>query len=139
MLEGMHHISISVDDLEEARDFYAGLLELAEIDRPDLPNPGYWFQAGACQLHLTGRRDRASETSIPGTGAGETHFAFAASDLEPVKRRLETASTPGWDCGNCSSETHRTTSWRCSARWKSHDGNRKKLIRCRNPIIIRPA
>ena len=91
MLEGMHHISISVDDLEEARDFYAGLLELAEIDRPDLPNPGYWFQAGAYQLHLTGRRDRASETSIPGTGAGETHFAFAASDLEPVKRRLEIA------------------------------------------------
>ena len=121
MLEGMHHISISVDDLEEARDFYAGLLELAEIDRPDLPNPGYWFQAGACQLHLTGRRDRASETSIPGTGAGETsipgtgasetsipgtgasetsipgtgagetHFAFAASDLEPVKQRLEIA------------------------------------------------
>ncbi|MYA97039.1 MAG: hypothetical protein F4X91_11600 [Nitrospinae bacterium] len=91
MLEGMHHISISVDDLEEARDFYAGLLELAEIDRPDLPNPGYWFQAGACQLHLTGRQDRASETSVPGTGAGETHFAFAASDLEPVKKRLEIA------------------------------------------------
>ncbi len=91
MLEGMHHISISVDDLEEARDFYAGLLELAEIDRPALPNPGFWLQAGACQLHLTGREDRPGEAAVPGTGAGETHFAFAASDLEPVKRRLETA------------------------------------------------
>ncbi len=91
MLEGMHHISIAVDDLEEARDFYAGLLELAEIDRPDLPNPGYWFQAGACQLHLTGRPPREGEERIPGTGAGETHFAFAASELEPVKRRLEVA------------------------------------------------
>ena len=40
MFEGIHHISIAVDDLEEARDFYAGLLELAEIDRPPLPNPG---------------------------------------------------------------------------------------------------
>ncbi len=91
MLEGMHHISIAVDDLEEARDFYAGLLELAEIDRPDLPNPGCWFQAGACQLHLTGRGDKAGEAPIPGTGAGETHFAFAAAALDPIKRRLETA------------------------------------------------
>ncbi len=91
MLEGLHHISVAVHDLEEARDFYAGLLELAEIDRPMLPNPGYWFQAGACQLHLTGRESGAGGTAIPGTGAGETHFAFAAPDLEPVKRRLETA------------------------------------------------
>ncbi|MDA1000024.1 MAG: VOC family protein, partial [bacterium] len=91
MLEGMHHISVAVDDLEEARDFYAGLLELAEIERPPLPNPGYWFQAGACQLHLTERPPEARGGVVPGTGAGETHFAFAAKDVEPVKRRLETA------------------------------------------------
>jgi len=91
MLEGIHHISIAVDDLEEARDFYAGLLELAEVDRPSLPNPGYWFQAGACQLHLTGRPAGAREAALSGTGAGETHFAFAASRLDGVKARLETA------------------------------------------------
>lgn len=91
MLDGMHHISVAVDDLEAARDFYAGLLELAEIDRPPLPNPGYWFQAGACQLHLTERPPGEREKHIPGTGAGETHYAFAAQDLEPVKKRLETA------------------------------------------------
>ncbi|MFP6871801.1 MAG: VOC family protein [Nitrospinota bacterium] len=91
MFEGIHHISIAVDDLEEARDFYAGLLELAEIDRPPLPNPGYWFQVGVCQLHLTGKSKAENGHRIPGTGAGETHFALMGGDLEAVKRRIESA------------------------------------------------
>ena len=80
MLEGMHHISISVDNLEEARDFYAALLELAEIDRPNLPNPGYWFQAGACQLHLTGR----------GTGRAKRPFRAPerAKRISPSRRLI---------------------------------------------------
>ena len=94
MLEGLHHISIAVDELEEGRDFYAGLLELAEIDRPPLPEPGYWFQAGACQLRLTARSAGPKGAGAPGAGAGEAHFAFAAPDLSAVKRRLETAYVP---------------------------------------------
>ena len=89
MLTGMHHISIAVDDLERAREFYAGVLGLSEIPRPGLPNPGRWFQAGACQLHLTVRPEEERGCHIPGTGAGETHFAFAAEDLDRVKGRLE--------------------------------------------------
>jgi catechol 2,3-dioxygenase-like lactoylglutathione lyase family enzyme len=91
MFEGIHHISIAMDDLEEGRDFYAGLLELVEIDRPPLPNPGYWFQVGTVQLHLTEKSSSNGTGEIPGTGAGETHFAFMGGDLEDVKRRLETA------------------------------------------------
>jgi len=88
VLKGMHHISIAVDDLERAREFYAGLLGLAEIPRPGLPNPGKWFQAGACQLHLTVRPEEERGRPLPGTGAGETHFAFAAEDLDRAKRHL---------------------------------------------------
>ena len=89
MLGGMHHISIAVDDLEKAREFYGGVLGLREISRPSLPNPGRWFQAGACQLHLTVRPEEERGRRIPGTGAGETHFAFGADDLDGVKRHLE--------------------------------------------------
>ena len=91
MFEGIHHISIAVDDLEESRDFYAGLLELAEIDRPPLPNPGCWYQVGATQLHLTVKSSQENGKEIPGTGAGETHFALRGTDLEAVKRRVESA------------------------------------------------
>jgi glyoxylase I family protein len=89
MFDGIHHISIAVDDLEESRDFYAGMLELVEIDRPALPNPGHWFQVGAVQLHLTEKSDPGNGHDIMGTGAGETHFAFSGGDLESVKSRLD--------------------------------------------------
>ena len=94
MFDGIHHISIAVYDLEEARDFYAGLLELVEIERPDLPNPGHWFQVGAVQLHLTGKSDSGNGHGIAGTGAGETHFAFRGNDLESVKRRVASSGIP---------------------------------------------
>lgn len=91
MFDGIHHISIAVDDLEEARDFYAGLLELVETDRPPLPNPGYWFQVGETQLHLTLKPSEDIGEEIPGTGTGETHFALRGYDLDSVKRRVESA------------------------------------------------
>jgi catechol 2,3-dioxygenase-like lactoylglutathione lyase family enzyme len=89
ILGGLHHISIAVDDLERARAFYGGVLGLAEIPRPALPNPGWWFQAGGCQLHLTVRPEEERGRRIPATGAGETHFAFASDDLDQVKKHLE--------------------------------------------------
>lgn len=89
MLKGMHHISIAVDDLGKAQAFYGGVLGLPEISWPALPNPGKWFQAGACQLHLTARPEEERSRRLPGTGAGETHFAFAADDLDRVKQHLE--------------------------------------------------
>ena len=94
MFDGIHHISIAVDDLEEARDFYAGLLELAETDRPPLPNPGYWFQVGETQLHLTEKSGGENGKEIPGTGAGETHFALRGYDLDSARRRVESAGIP---------------------------------------------
>ncbi|MBI4251483.1 MAG: VOC family protein, partial [Candidatus Tectomicrobia bacterium] len=56
MLRGMHHVSIAVDDLEKARAFYGGVLGLAEIPRPVLPNPGRWFQAGGVPAPPDGPR-----------------------------------------------------------------------------------
>lgn len=94
MLRGMHHISIAVDDLEKARAFYGGVLGLAEVPRPALPNPGRWFQAGGCPLHLTVRAEEERGRRIPGTGAGETHFAFASDDLDRMKRHLEDQGVP---------------------------------------------
>ena len=76
MFESIHHISIAVGNLEEARDFYTGLLELVEIVRPPLPNPGYWYQVGSCQLHITIKLKSENGNHIPVTDTGETHFAF---------------------------------------------------------------
>jgi len=68
-----HHLSIAVDDLERARQFYTDVLEMQELDRPEgFGHPGIWYQIGdgQPQLHIlvrpeaTLRRDKWSTLPI---------------------------------------------------------------------------
>lgn len=48
-----HHTSFPVRDLERSRGFYADVLGLVEIERPDIFGlNGAWFDAGGYQVHL---------------------------------------------------------------------------------------
>ena len=70
----MHHVSINVDDVDGALDFYVGVLGLrARPDRPDFGFGGAWLDAGGQQVHLI-------EGQVP-KGNGE-HFAVLVADLE---------------------------------------------------------
>jgi glyoxylase I family protein len=52
-IEAIHHVSLTVTDLERSRRFYREILSLPEIARPPFNFPGAWFQLGATQqLHL---------------------------------------------------------------------------------------
>jgi glyoxylase I family protein len=52
-IESIHHVTLTVGDLERSKDFYRDVLALQEIARPNFPFPGAWFQAGTHQqLHL---------------------------------------------------------------------------------------
>ena len=52
-IEALHHVSLSVTDLERSRRFYREVLGLEEIARPPFDFPGAWFSLGASQqLHL---------------------------------------------------------------------------------------
>ena len=50
--QGIHHVSINVKDVDAAVAFYAGVLNLKILDRPDLGFPGAWIQAGEQELSL---------------------------------------------------------------------------------------
>ena len=55
-----HHISIAVDDLERARQFYTEVMEMQELDRPDgFGHPGIWYQIGdgQPQVHILVRSE----------------------------------------------------------------------------------
>ena len=70
----MHHVSINVDDVDGALDFYVGVLGLrARSDRPDFGFGGAWLDAGGQQVHLI-------EGQVP-KGNGE-HFAILVADLD---------------------------------------------------------
>jgi catechol 2,3-dioxygenase-like lactoylglutathione lyase family enzyme len=51
-VHGVHHIALTVTDLDRAKAFYSGVLGLRELPRPDFPFPGAWYQLGDRQLHL---------------------------------------------------------------------------------------
>lgn len=70
----MHHVSINVDDVDTALDFYVGVLGLrARSDRPDFGFPGAWLDAGGQQVHLI-------QGDVP-KGNGQ-HFAVLVADLD---------------------------------------------------------
>jgi catechol 2,3-dioxygenase-like lactoylglutathione lyase family enzyme len=52
-IQSIHHVSLTVTDLEHSRAFYRDVLGLREITRPPFDFPGAWFQLGEHQqLHL---------------------------------------------------------------------------------------
>jgi glyoxylase I family protein len=77
---GVHHVSINVQDVEEAVRFYTEVLGLVpRPDRPDFGFPGAWLDAGAQQLHLL-------QGAAPATGG--PHFALRVEDLDRVVAEL---------------------------------------------------
>ena len=44
---GVHHVALQVADVTAARTFYRDVMGLPEIERPDFPIGGAWFQLGS--------------------------------------------------------------------------------------------
>lgn len=82
-LEGIHHVSINVQDVDAAVTFYCSVLGLEQLARPELGFPGAWLKTGAQEVHLLG----IASTAPP----KEQHFAFAVADLAQVQNKLEQA------------------------------------------------
>jgi glyoxylase I family protein len=86
---GLHHVSINVDDVPAARDFYIRVLGLTErADRPDFGFGGAWLDAGDQQVHLI-------EAAVP-PSMGQ-HFALAVTDLDAAVAELRALSVPVTD------------------------------------------
>jgi catechol 2,3-dioxygenase-like lactoylglutathione lyase family enzyme len=52
-IASLHHVALTVTDLEQSRNFYREILSLNEIPPPPFNFPGAWFQLGDSQeFHL---------------------------------------------------------------------------------------
>jgi catechol 2,3-dioxygenase-like lactoylglutathione lyase family enzyme len=87
-----HHVSFSVADLARSRHFYASLLGLPEIARPEMGIAGAWFATGDTELHLIARP--------PGAAVGEpaprvtplaNHVALQIDDYDAAVSELRAA------------------------------------------------
>ena len=77
----IHHVSLTVTDLDRSRRFYQEILSLEEIPRPPFNFPGAWFQLGDSQhLHLI-VHDRATFRQKP-LDTRDVHFAVRVPNYQ---------------------------------------------------------
>jgi glyoxylase I family protein len=73
-------VSVNVEDVDAALDFYVGALGLtARDDRPDFGFGGAWLDAGGQQVHLI--------AAPPPENRGQ-HFALLVDDLDETVSEL---------------------------------------------------
>ncbi len=76
----VHHVSITVTDVDTALAFYTEILGLdPRSDRPDFGFGGAWLNAGGQQLHLV--------EGQPPEDRGQ-HFAIKVADLDDTVTEL---------------------------------------------------
>ncbi len=102
MILGLHHAQITIPKHveTEARDFYLGILEFEEIDKPEslAGRGGFWMKAGESTIHV-GTED------VVDRKATKAHLAYEVDDLAVWRKRLADAGLeildsvpiPGYD------------------------------------------
>lgn len=81
-VKGIHHVTVVVEDLAAALEFYTGVLGLEALPRPDFGIPGAWLDASnGDQVHLI---------ELPGhpPATAAQHFAFEVDDLDAIAAEL---------------------------------------------------
>lgn len=72
-VNGVHHIMVTVGDLDVAKQFYSEVLGLEEADCPVKDGQRVWYKLGHQELHVNLHKNYK---------AGFTHFALS---IEPEK------------------------------------------------------
>jgi len=87
---GIDHVQLAMPHggEEQARRFYAGVLDMREIAKPAhlAVNGGCWFEGGTAHVHLG-----VEEGHVPSRKA---HPALLVANLAALTRRLEMAGVP---------------------------------------------
>ena len=79
-LVGVHHVSLTVADVDAAVAFYVDHLGMTlRDDRPDFGFPGAWLDAGNQQVHLI--------QGDPPANVGQ-HFAIHVADVDAAVAEL---------------------------------------------------
>ena len=91
LFKNVSHVSITVTDVQKARDFYTGVLGFQEIARPAFDFPGIWYSLGGdLQLHII-LNDELVRPAVERERieARYPHFALWTDDCDAAAARVE--------------------------------------------------
>lgn len=88
-IEDLHHVSLTVTDLERAKAFYGDTLGLPEIERPAFDFPGAWYQVGDRQLHLIVHDAPRTLRGTRAIDARDGHFAMRVASYRRTRDLLQ--------------------------------------------------
>jgi glyoxylase I family protein len=83
----LHHISITVTNLERSVAFYCNTIGLKRTERPAFRSPGAWLECGTQQIHLN---EKANAPFPEGRrfNPTEIHFALRTDGLDIFLEKL---------------------------------------------------
>ena len=88
------HVTLVVANVQASREFYVGLLGMAEVGRPDFDFKGAWFQAGATLIHLIEEHEQSGPAGFPDEvlkkSSRNHHFAFEVENATAAANVLKT-------------------------------------------------
>jgi glyoxylase I family protein len=90
MIHSLHHVAVSVTDLDRAKRFYGEVLGLTEIERPAFDFPGAWYALGGQQLHLIVHTSPRSLRGTTQIDSRDGHLAVRLRDYDEALARLRT-------------------------------------------------
>lgn len=84
----LSHVNVTMPKGGEelARAFYAGLLGMPEVPKPESirGRGGVWFEAGGLDVHVSVEEQRGGADAY-------RHFGLECADVEALRRKLEAA------------------------------------------------
>jgi catechol 2,3-dioxygenase-like lactoylglutathione lyase family enzyme len=96
LFKHVSHVSVTVTDVEKARDFYTRTLGLLEIPRPAFDFPGIWYSLGGdLQLHII-LNDQLVRPAVEREKitARYPHFALWTDDGDATAERIAALGLP---------------------------------------------
>jgi glyoxylase I family protein len=96
LFKELNHVSITVTDVDKAREFYTGALGFQEIPRPAFDFPGIWYGLGnGLSLHII-LNDELVRPAVEREKilARYAHFALYTEDADATAARIETLGLP---------------------------------------------
>ena len=99
LFKQIQHVSITVTDVEKARDFYTRTLGFQEIARPAFDFPGIWYSLGGdLQLHIILNEELVKPAAERETiTARYGHFALWTEDCDETARTIDALGLPTRD------------------------------------------